>query len=210
MLNASQKQLLTETVTRYAQQITPETEAYLEGRGFDKAARDTYLLGTVVDPHSGHEHAAGCLSIPYITPTGVVAVKFRRTDGGIPKYFYPTGEKVGMFNVRDLQIESELICICEGEIDTLTLSMIGLPAVGIAGVSQWKPHFPRMFDAYQRILIFADNDVKEDGRNPGMELAKRIKEDLDRAEVVHLPANTDVNDLYLQVGAEWFWERTGR
>ena len=37
-----------------------------------------------------------------------------------------------------------------------------------------------------------------------VELAKRIKEDLEKAEVIHLPDNCDVNEVYLQSGVEWF------
>jgi phage/plasmid primase-like uncharacterized protein len=85
--------------------------------------------------------------------------------------------------------------------------MVQVPAVGVAGVSQWKPWFPKLFESYNRILIFADNDVKEDGRNPGQELAKRIKEDLDKAIIVGLPANRDVNDTFLDSGPDWFNDR---
>jgi DNA primase len=148
------------------------------------------------------------LSIPYRTPAGVVGLKFRRIDGGTPKYLWPTGQKIGLFNVLDLHKGGDTIAICEGELDAIVLSgMVGIPSVGVAGVSQWKPWFPKLFEAYNRILIFADNDVKEDGRNPGQELAKRIKEDLDKADIIHLPDNTDVNDVYLQYGKNWFDER---
>ena len=168
----------------------------------------TYRLGSVVDPSAGHEHALGRLSIPYITPAGVVGIKFRTIDGGTPKYLWPTGQKIGLFNVTDLHRSSNTIAICEGEIDTIVLSgMVKIPAVGVAGVSQWKPWFPKLFESYSRILIFADNDVKQDGRNPGQELAKRIKEDLNQATIVHLDANLDVNDTYLTYGSDWFHGR---
>ena len=162
----------------------------------------------MVDPTAGHELAVGMLSIPYRTPAGVVGLKFRRLDDGTPRFLWPTGQKVGLFNVVDLHKPSDTIAICEGEIDTVVLSgMVGIPAVGVAGVSQWKPWFPQLFESYNRILVFADNDVKEDGRNPGQELAKRIKEDLDKAEIIHLPDNTDVNDVYLRHGETWFNKR---
>jgi DNA primase len=162
----------------------------------------------VTDPAPGHEHAVNALSIPYLTKSGVVGIKFRKTDGGQPKYIWPTGQKIGMFNVNDLSLDTETMCICEGEIDTIILSgMCGIPAVGVAGVTQWKDWFPMMLEGYKRIFVFADNDVKEDGRNPGMELAKRIKEDLNSAVVVNLPENKDVNDIFLREGADWFKEK---
>ena len=208
MLNAEQKQLLTEAAERYYLNLTPQALSYLEARGITEAIAAKYLLGSVVEPSAGHEHSVGRLSIPYLTPTGVVGMKFRTIDDGTPKYLYPTGQKVGLFNVNDLHRFNETIAICEGEIDTIILSgVVGIPSVGVAGVSQWKPWFPKLFESYSRILIFADNDVKEDGRNPGQELAKRIKEDLEKATVVMLPDNQDVNEVFLDQGVEWFYDR---
>jgi len=208
MLNAEQKQLLTEAAERYYLNLTPQALSYLEARGITQAIAAKYLLGSVVEPSAGHEHSVGRLSIPYLTPTGVVGMKFRTIDDGTPKYLYPTGQKVGLFNVNDLHIYSDTIAICEGEIDTIILSgIVCIPSVGVAGVSQWKPWFPKLFEGYSKVLIFADNDVKEDGRNPGQELAKRIKEDLDKATVVMLPDNQDVNEVFLTHGVEWFRDR---
>jgi len=208
MLNAEQRASLTEAAERYCNNLTPQAASYLEERGITMEVASTYRLGSVVDPSAGHEHALGRLSIPYITPAGVVGIKFRTIDGGTPKYLWPTGQKIGLFNVTDLHRYSDTIAICEGEIDTIVLSgVVGIPAVGVAGVSQWKPWFPKLFESYNRILIFADNDVKEDGRNPGQELAKRIKEDLNQATIIHLPDNQDVNDVYLHHGNSWFTTR---
>ena len=208
MLSLELKQSLTDIAQRYHSAMNREVASYLQGRGIDKEVADTFLLGVVNDPAPGHEHAIGCLSIPYRTPTGVVGIKFRRVDGGTPKYIYPTGQKVGMYNVVDLHTDSPVIAVCEGELDTLVMSgIVGVPAIGVAGVSQWKPHFPIMLEGKERVIIFADNDVKEDGRNPGMELAKRIKEDVDRAVIINLPDNKDVNQVYLELGKEWLYER---
>jgi 5S rRNA maturation endonuclease (ribonuclease M5) len=64
-----------------------------------------------------------------------------------------------------------------------------------------------MLEGFDRVIIFADNDLKEDGRNPGMELAKRIKEDVEKATVISLPENKDVNQVFLEDGVEWLYER---
>jgi len=178
MLSLEQKALLTETAAQYYEALNAETASYLKSRGISKEVAATFLLGTVTNPAPGHEHAVGA------------------------------GQKIGMFNVNDLGLDTETMCICEGEIDTIILSgMCGIPAVGVAGVTQWKDWFPMMLEGYKRIFVFADNDVKEDGRNPGMELAKRIKEDLNSAVVVNLPENKDVNDIFLREGADWFKEK---
>jgi DNA primase len=208
MLNAEQRRSLTESAQKYHEALTPQAASYLAARGITKAVAATFLLGSVVEPSAGHEHAVGRLSIPYITPAGVVGIKFRAIGDSTPKYLWPTGQKIGLFNVMDLHRFSDTIAICEGEIDTIIASsFMGIPAVGVAGVSQWKAWFPKLFESYSRILIFADNDVKEDGRNPGQELAGRIKEDLNTAIVVQLEPNLDVNDTYLKYGSGWFTDR---
>jgi len=208
MLNAEQRRLLTEAADKYHNDLTPQAASYLAARGITKEVASTFRLGSVVEPSAGHEHAVGRLSIPYITPAGVVGIKFRAIGDSTPKYLWPTGQKIGLFNVGDLHKYSDTIAICEGEIDTIIVSSFcGISAVGIAGVSQWKPWFPKLFESYARILIFADNDVKEDGRNPGQELAGRIKEDLNTATVVQLPPNQDVNDVYLSEGSGWFMDK---
>jgi DNA primase len=208
MLNEKQRKSLTDAAERYSNSITPQALSYLAGRGITQEVASTFLLGSVVDPIAGHELGVGMLSIPYVTPAGIVGIKFRRLDDGTPKYLWPTGQKIGLYNVMDLHKPSNTIAICEGELDTLVLSgVVGIPAVGVAGVSQWKPWFPKLFEPYSRVLIFADNDVKQDGKNPGQELAKRIKEDLNISEVIHLPDNTDVNDILLTYGKKWFEER---
>jgi len=208
MLNAEQRNLLTEAAEKYCNSLTPQAASYLEARGITAEVAHTFRLGSVVEPSAGHEHAVGRLSIPYLTPAGVVGIKFRSIDDTTPKYLWPSGQKIGLYNVLDFHRYSDTIAICEGEIDTIVASgIVGIPAVGVAGVSQWKPWFPKLFESYTRILIFADNDVKEDGTNPGQELARRIKEDLDKATIVQLPPNMDVNEIYLQLGKDWFTER---
>ena len=129
----------------------------------------------------------------------------------MPKYMGVTGQKTGMYNVVDLHTDTETIAICEGELDTVILSgVLGIPAVGIPGVSTWKPWFSKLFEPFRRILIFADNDVKQDGSNPGMQLAKKIRDEVERSVVVHLPEGHDVNSVYLDSGGDWFLEKVDK
>ena len=82
---------------------------------------DSYQLGTVIEPIPGHEHAVGCLSIPYLTPNGVVGIKFRRIDGSNPKYIWPTGQKIGMFNVVEATIADLRSALESGEVTAVDL-----------------------------------------------------------------------------------------
>jgi len=112
MLNEKQRLLLTEAAERYSNNLTPRAASYLEARGISQEVSRTFLLGSVVEPSAGHELAEGMLSIPYRTPAGVVGIKFRRLDEGTPKYLWPTGQKIGLFNVNDLHKQSDTIAIC--------------------------------------------------------------------------------------------------
>lgn len=193
---------LTATVERYAGSLTPAWATYLEGRGIPSNVATEACIGTVTDPAVGHERFTGMLSIPYMTKAGCVGVKFRRwpgTDGA--KYDAPAGQKTHMFNVNNLHTPSPVIAVCEGELDTLVASQI-LPAVGVAGVNNWKPWFGRCLEGFERVLILADNDRKEDGTNPGMELGKRIVSELPQATIVSLPPGVDVSELVQAQGLD--------
>jgi DNA primase len=143
MQSNEQSKLLLEVVTRYSQSIDEATLGYLEGRGISKQVADQFMLGTVVDPASGHEQFEGWLSIPYITALGMaVSVKFRRLDDGKPKYGQPTGQKLHLYNVADVALDSSHIVVTEGELDAVIISgILGIPAVGVPGVAAWKPYY---------------------------------------------------------------------
>ena len=204
---------LEEATSAYEEGMLPSSPAveYLEGRGIVESARLIARLGCVTNDNvqPGHEPFVGHLSIPYITPSGVVALKFRRLDGGQPKYTAPLGQRVRMYNVMALQERGDTIVICEGELDAIVLGMADVKAVAVAGVTQWKPHFPRMLRGFSNVIVVADNDKKDDGSNPGQDLAHRIVESIPRARNVLLPDGMDVNEYYLAAGPEALRTRLG-
>ena len=176
----------------------------LAERGISEEVAALYMLGSVVDPMNGHEMHDGWLSIPYITAMNYcVGFKFRRLDDGKPKYGSPTGQKAHLYNVVDCTILSKHIVVCEGELDTVIVSgVLGIPAVGIPGVQAWKPHFAKLLNGYDSVYIVGDNDIKEDGSNPGAEFAKRVASEVLNSVIVTLPPGLDINDYYLAYGAE--------
>lgn len=204
MASNAQSKLLLEAANRYAQQISPEAIVALSERGISEEVAALYSLGTVTDPMNGHEQHTGWISIPYITAMGMcVGFKFRRLDGGLPKYGSPTGQKAHLYNVSDTTVLSKHIVVCEGELDTVIVSgVLGIPAVGVPGVQAWKPHFAKLLSGYDTVYIVGDNDVKEDGSNPGADFSKRVSQEVLNGTIVHLPPNMDINDYYLANGAE--------
>ena len=185
---------LIEAANRYADQVSEETLAYLNGRGISEEIAGLYSLGTVTDPIPGHEMHVGWLSIPYITAGGhCVGFKFRRLDDGKPKYGSPMGQKAHLYNVPDITKHSSYIVVCEGELDTIVVSgVLDMPAVGVPGVQAFKPHFAKLLGGYQTVFICGDNDVKDDGSNPGYEFAKRLSVEIYNSQIVSLPPNMDI------------------
>jgi DNA primase len=204
MLSSGRRNTLTEAAARYAENLTEQGRSYLASRGIDGTAVEVCQLGSVIEPEPEHVPYEGMLSIPYITPSGVVGFKFRQTDPyREPKYLIPTGQSTLMFNTRAVYENTDTICVCEGELDTIIAHYVcGLPAVGIPGVRNWKQHHPRVLDGFRNVFVLADNDVKDDGSNPGAELGKAVMADLPQARMVWLPPGQDVNDVYLAGGVE--------
>jgi DNA primase len=204
MASNVQSKLLLEAAQRYALAISPEVLSVLAERGISEEVAGLFQLGTVTDPLNGHEMHEGWLSIPYITASGsCVGFKFRRIDDGKPKYGSPTGQKAHLYNVCDITLDSPHIVVCEGELDAvITSGMLGIPAVGVPGVAAWKAHFPKLFSGYETIYVVGDNDIKEDGSNPGAEFAKRVANEVLNAVIVTLPPGMDINDYYLAHGAD--------
>ena len=204
MASNVQSKLLLEAAQRYAQAISPEVLDVLAARGISELVAAKFQLGTVTDPLNGHEMHVGWISIPYITASGsCVGFKFRRIDDGKPKYGSPTGQKAHLYNVCDITIDSPHIVVCEGELDAvITSGVLGIPAVGVPGVAAWKAHFPKLFSGYETIYVVGDNDIKEDGSNPGAEFAKRVANEVMNSVIVTLPPGMDINDYYLANGAD--------
>jgi DNA primase len=177
-------------------------EEYLASRGILDGA-EKFLLGYVAEVAPGHEdRLKHHLSIPYITGAGVVGFKFRRIDGGDPKYMIPTGQKHHLYNVDAILNAVSQVLIVEGEIDAISATLAGHPAVAVAGVNAWKPYFSRCFDGIGTVVIATDNDVKEDGSNPGQDLARRLQDAIPQAVRVSLPPNSDINSIIVDQGAQ--------
>lgn len=204
MLSPVQLKSSLEAAIQYNKDLSEEGIKFLADRGISKEVADQYLLGTIVVPVAGHENYKGWLSIPYLTVMGhCVGFKFRRLDEGKPKYGAPLGQKGHLYNVSDIILSSEYIAVCEGELDTIIASAIlGVPAVGVPGVQAWKAHFNRMFTGYGRVYVIGDNDLKDDGTNPGAEFSRMVAQEIGNATIVSLPAGMDLNDLYLAKGIE--------
>jgi DNA primase len=200
-LSNSQRQFLLQAATEYAQHIHLATE-YLATRGLSVDEAKTFHLGVVANPSPGHEGYKGKLAIPYITPSGVVDIRFRSINGEDPKYIGLPGAKTTMFNAQAVLTADGYICVTEGEIDAITTVVkTNHPAVGVPGANNWKPYYSKILDDFDTVIVLADGD------NPGLEFGKKISRELGNVNIVQMPEGHDVNSIVLQEGAGWLDER---
>ena len=203
-------QAAAETYAKYVDDLA----SYLMARGVTKQAAHSSLLGKVCDPMPGHERFEGMLSIPYVTLGGVVAFKFRNTEhdkisNNGQKYDSPAGQHGRLYNVAALQSDLDVIAICEGELCALIFeTQTGIPAVGTPGTS-WQEHWSRCFADFDRVLVVADHDVREDGSSPGVKHAKAVASKVRGAVLVLPPAGEDPDSWVLRDGVEAVRARCG-
>jgi hypothetical protein len=200
-LSEEQRRFFEQAVSTYVNDLVGDTSAqgYLASRGLGPSALVTYRLGVVRRPLAGHEQYAGRLAIPYLTPAGVVNIRFRclasHECDGHPKYLSADGAGTNLFNVLDLKKDSPFICVAEGEIDTMSLSLAGLPAVGVPGVDAWQKHFSRCLEDFEVIYAFGDGD------KAGSKFASFLARET-RARPIRMPPGDDCNSLYVKGGAD--------
>lgn len=198
-----QKELLGIATRKYAESISL-AEDYLASRGITREAARLARLGVVVAPEPGHEAYEGRLAIPYITKTGVVDIRFRSLNPAVePKYMGMTGHETKLYNVLDIEKAGDWIGVCEGELDTLTLSsMVGIPCVGVPGANSWKKHYTRLLADFERIFVFTDGD------QPGKEFGAALTRELP-VTVISMEDGEDVNSTYVKHGADIIKEKMG-
>jgi len=213
VLSPAVRKSLTQRVLKYHEQLTeysdgsPLLDYVTQERQLTRETVARFLLGAVVSPETSDEPARGMLAIPYLTPSGPVALRFRRPpnkDTG-PKYWQPEGTDLTIFNVQALFAGEHVIVITEGEIDCMTVAQCGIPAVGIPGASAWKDYYQPLFEGYDRVIICADND----DTGAGGKFAAKVARQVPGPEVVLMPEGHDVNSLFCEVGTAGLREYLG-
>lgn len=180
-------------------QVDGEAQEYLDQRGISSVAADYFRLGVVRSLISGHEKFKGRISFPYITPSGVVALRFRTIGppGERSKFLTVTGDSARPYNTRAL-VGAREVYICEGETDTIAAYQSGLSAVGFPGVNSWAKDsrvYARVF-ANRAVTVLADND----DQGEGVEFSEDIYRTLGGCRIKVLPDGYDVSRYVLEHG----------
>ena len=202
-LSKSQRELLARATENYERNLA-EILPYLASRGITEQTARTFRLGFVREPEIGHEPYIGKLAIPYLTPSGVIDIRFRslNADNG-PKYMSRPGATTHIFNINALSNDADTLAICEGELDTVVATQAGFNAVGLPGANNWKSFYNRVLADWSKVILLCDGD------NAGREMAKHLSRELDNVFPVFMPEGQDVNDVYLAEGADGLRKRAG-
>ena len=177
------------------QQQADGARTYLQGRGLSVATCEAARLGYVGDPYPGDKPYQGCLVIPHMNADGVTTgIRFRRLDGGEPKYTSRSGERFNIYNLTGIA-GARVAHIAEGELDTLSLVECGLAAGGRPGASYWKPWMGLTCAGGEQGFVWADGD------EAGDRLADAVTDSLQQAVRVTVPRGADVNSLLVEGGA---------
>lgn len=202
-LSVSQQEALEEATASYQAALTRDAAVYLHGRGIDRATASTFRLGVVHnDPFPGHGRQVGWLAIPYLGHDGrVLSMRFRclqehdHKSYFHGKYMSLMDEPSRVFYIPAIHKAKDEIHITEGEVDAITLNMIGLNAVAIPGAQGWAAYHRFMFEGFQRIWVWGDPD------DAGAEFTQKVTRSLSRARGVRLRGD-DVNKTYVAGGAD--------
>jgi DNA primase len=207
MLSVSLRESLDLATSTYQTALTetPIALEYLARRGIDATTAGTFRLGFVVEPVLGHEQYVNRLAIPYVTPAGVIDIRFRSiVADDSPKYMSRTGATGHLYNVSAFAEDSPIIAITEGEMDTIvTHGLAQIPSIGVPGANAWKPFYHRAFQDYDRVFLLCDGD------SPGREWGKRIASEIETAVIVSMPDGMDVNDYVLAHGEDGLRKKVG-
>jgi len=206
-LSSSRLAFLEQATQTYSTALrgSPADEYLTTKRGLNADSKTYFRLGFVADPLPGHERYRGCMAIPYVTRAGIVSMRFRRLAGDGPKYLSEPGEESRLFHPEGFFRHERFICLCEGELDTITAVQAGLPAVGVPGANSWAKFFYRAFDGYDAVFILADQDDK----GAGMDFAEKVASQIKSARIIPMGQGHDVNSLVMEHGAEALISKIG-
>lgn len=215
--NARQKSLF-KAAGRYAESLPGSpAERYLADRGIANYQLAKVSFGYVEDPEPEHSGYRGMLAIPYLRRSqkgvwSVASIRFRCLKENCDHYSHPggkyatvAGDKPLMYNTPAMVDHHDRIAITEGELDAVSATLAGVPAVGIAGAQVWKSkeHYSRAFAGYEKVYVLADGD------DAGKDLMTAICESLSNAVPCQMPPGKDVNSFILGNGPEALKERIG-
>lgn len=173
--------------------ITPAISPYLLTRGISAEAQTKHGTGYNVD----HK---GWTAIPWKIPDGRVGnVKYRNTR--YKRFFYERGATpVGRLVYGIELIAEDYAIICEGEIDAMSWTTAGIPAisVGKSSITEEQAEMIRR-SSIRNLYLGGDND--DQGRKLNRQVGEMLRKDM-RFYGIDYGIHNDANDVLMSNGVE--------
>lgn len=210
-LEPLQRSQLALATSRYADALRGSDSAvgWLLSRGLTRETVERFQLGYVAPEAALPQHGMyrGMIAIPFLSDRDrhPVMLRFRCIEehdhraNGHGKYNSMSGEANRMFNSPTILEAgpSEVIHVCEGEVDAMTLEQLGHRAVAITGANAFKKHHAIMLEGVPRVPVWGDGD------KAGHEFTASVLKFLRGSALgVGVPDGMDVNELYLTGGRD--------
>lgn len=207
-LSPARRVALQQAADKFNASLDEAALGYLAGRGITEEMANERLLGLVsVDTEPVYAEMVGRLAIPYLTPSGVVSIRFRciedhdckefeEANGFHKKYMQMKGSDDHLYNVAALHERHPAIGITEGEFDAAITDEHVLPCVGVPGATKWRPYWGRLFEDFDRVFVIGDGDPA------GRKFVDKLVGILPNAHPVMMPADQDPNSYFVTHGAD--------
>jgi len=173
---------VSQSLINECQQNLPERiRTYLNDRGLSNEIIDHFKFGY------GEFYGRHWITLPIYNREGDSAfLKLRRdpADEGGPDKFkvYPSGSNTTIFGWENLDSNSDMVVICEGEYDRILLLQNGIPAItSTGGAGTFKKEWLEYLKELKRIYVCYDKD--EAGIGGANKLIKMLGEHLSEAVI---------------------------
>lgn len=204
-----QRRLLEQATLAYMKNVE-DAEVYLKKRAIPLQAARSAGVGVVDSTVREYKNYKGRLWIPYLTDAGPVNAVMRcmsdhdckKQEGNHGKYIRVENLGVNLYGVQSYHDDTDFMCITEGEMDALTLKVMGIPAMGVPGSENWKDHWTAIFDDFPKVYVFGDGD------DAGRKYAQRVAKATGATKVI-IPEGYDVNKMFAENGFPFFKEALG-
>ncbi|MDM7986188.1 MAG: DnaB-like helicase C-terminal domain-containing protein, partial [Smithella sp.] len=158
-------------------------------RGLNIKTVKAFKLGLEIDATGGH-----WLTIPHFEKGKLINIKSRSLPPAEKTFKRVKDCRSVLFNVDYIDKNENIVYLCEGEIDALTLWDRGIKTVvaTTTGAGSFDPAWIDQLKDVKKIIIVYDPD--EPGQKGAREVARRLG--FDRCFNVVLPGGQDVNEYF--------------
>ncbi len=191
----------------FHQNLTSKAREYLWSRGLSDEIINKYQVGYEEGSSIGFDiterqtvlsdYFEGRIIFPIKDASGrTVDLVGRSLDGSEPKYKSLLGSQEVLYNEGGIHL-SDVIFLCEGIIDVLTLVQNGMTAVGVLGATNFGAGHAQKLKGKRVFVCFGNDDAGIRNRE---RVAGILSQTADEVCILSLPQGIkDVNDFFLRV-----------